>query len=594
MLLAAATLAPAAHALSDLEIRAQVARFRSERDQQTPLWQSAPLSSTGSTLGQYSALQALVNQTPLLSSLRDWRETLRGGGTTPVRRFNLGSDKPQSLALEVGARPLPISELAGLAGGITPSVGLTYGKIEFGSTAPLQSANRALRSFDELTAVPTPTPIPSLLAVLPTAPVAPIGQDESQYTWVTARPLEGKAGSAELMYVRGHRDITPTLTTGKVLTSGSFWGSRATLNLTPEWKLRGEFINSTLKASTLNVQPRSTRAWRTYLDGPVKVLPWGKTTLSAVYSDVDSGFASFTNPLPAEGASGGQVALLHTIAAGKLSGSLSLMMSRSTRKDTALLLPGTAQQTDGLNATTSLRYAMSPRVALTATQTYLTTGQQFVLQSPTMTSSSAQLTGDVGVEISLTPTIALAVTTGATQFDSAAMLLDGVTPTPISLRDEGRVNVSLRQTTAEGSWGVQVLRGQITDTVSNLTNADSQTVLLQGERQVLPWLRLKGSLNLAGQTLTAQQIINDRADRTFEAQLNLRKMGLLGIRYGDWNTDQSAPGLSALRTKTRQYGATYTFGAAAGQPGLALYISYDKLAVPILDQPEWRIGLSYQ
>jgi len=211
-----------------------------------------------------------------------------------------------------------------------------------------------------------------------------------------------------------------------------------------------------------------------------------------------------------------------------------------------------------------------------------------------MTSSSAQLTGDVGVEIKLTPTVALAVTTGSTQMDSASMLLNGTAQTPISLRDEGRINVSLRQTTAEGFWGVQVIRNNIADDVNDQANTASQTVLLQGERQLLPWLRVKGTLNLAGQDLIAQQMLSDRTDRSVEAQLNLRRLGLLGIRYGDWDTSQSAPGALALRTKSHQYGATYTFGAALGQPGFGFSIGYNKSAVPLLDQPEWMIGVTYQ
>jgi hypothetical protein len=68
----------------------------------------------------------------------------------------------------------------------------------------------------------------------------------------------------------------------------------------------------------------------------------------------------------------------------------------------------------------------------------------------------------------------------------------------------------------------------------------------------------------------------------------------LGIRYGDWDTAQSTPGALALRTKACQYGASYTFGAAAGQPGFGLSIAYNKSATPLPDQPLWMIGVTYQ
>ncbi|MDF2440551.1 MAG: hypothetical protein JWN98_1535, partial [Abditibacteriota bacterium] len=89
---------------------------------------------------------------PLLSRLRDFRTSLRTG-QAPTFEWKLGAGDGTGLKMQIGAQPLPVSELLGLRGS-APAVGISSGKILIGSTAPMNFLDRNLGARESFLSTP--------------------------------------------------------------------------------------------------------------------------------------------------------------------------------------------------------------------------------------------------------------------------------------------------------------------------------------------------------------------------------------------------------------------------------------------------------
>jgi hypothetical protein len=577
--MAAATLIPAV-AQADPIIPQWLAHAEADQFQKTvardpldnPLWGSTRVRTQSFAPEQLNLAQ-LTSQSPVLMMLRDWRNTLRGTGAMPLRKFSLGGG---NLDLEIGARPLPMSELASLPGGSAPSLGFTLGKITIGSTVPTVSMNRAFAFYDTMMNPADPFQAPPSQA-----------HDETTMSWMMAKPFESKHGLLELMYVRGHHDLTPTQTTGKQFMDGTLWGTRGNFTLTPHWKLRGEYINS-----SISNQPQATTNWKLVLDGGMR-LPFGHATVAAYMNDVDSNFASFMNPCPALGHRTSEFTVLDTMTRGNLSGTVKFLVNRTGRKDVEGLTAGTSVYSAVDDTTTNFTWKLSRHASMTLQHISHVTDDAYVPGGTYLLNSTRSDSSDLGLQYKLTKPLTLTVGVGRTSFDSNSWQTSKGGFTAISLRDDARMQIALQRQTSHSRWCATLVHNSSGDDANHAVDGGQESLLLEGEHQLRPWLKLHGSWRLAQESLSAQQLADNHADRCIDALFDFKQRGQLKLRYSDWNLDHSLAGL-LQSTNTSAYGIEYNVGVGPAKSGFGFTFGYYKYQVNSPDTPRLKLMLNYR
>lgn len=543
---------------------------------ETPLWGNARLRYSTNGLDQFN-LSALSEQSGVLMTLRDWRNTFKGTGVAPLRKFNIGGGGSGGLNFEIGARPLPMSELAGLGGGTAPSMGFTFGRISMGTTAPIMSMNKSLKFYDKLMAPKDPFQAPQSEA-----------RDETTMTWMMAKPFESKRGLTEFLYVRGHKDTTPGQVDNKRFLDGSLWGTRARFTPLTGWTLKGEFINSEIET-----RPDAATNWKWSLDGSMK-MPLGRATVAASMNNVDSNFATFMNPSPQLGRRVTDFSVQDNIAKGNFSGAIRYAVNRTARKDLGTLASGTSAYAaiDDVNANFS--WKLSRRVSLTAQHVQKSTADDYMPGGTYLSNNTSTNTSDVGVQVQLAKPLTLTMGVGRTSFDSQSRMGATGEFKSISLKDDSRLRIGLQRNTRRARLGFTFLTNGTGDSANRAGDTSSHSLLFEGERQINRCLKLKGSWKLAQQDFSAQQIADNRADRSIEAMLDFKKRGQLKLRYADWNLDHSLAGL-LQETNTSEYGLEYSVGIGEStRPGFGFTFGAYKHQVPGPDKPNLKISLNYR
>lgn len=525
---------------------------------------------------QDDAVRALIAATPILSPLRDWRETLRGRGAMARREFRVARLSGASLQLSVGTQRVPTFKLAGLGAPVS-GMGLGVGRLEFGSSAPSMLVDRSLRSYDELM---DGKPITS--------------RDRSHLTWVTARPLEHGQSNLDFLVARATRDLTPTQAANKKYSDLTLWGGRGETGFAQKWKLRGECLQSRIEGDG-----GPAMAWTVGADGPLGH-PWGTARVSAAYTDSDQGFASVAAAPTAESRQAGEVTVNQDIAMGRLSGGATVgythvdqaTAATAATATTAAVAAVPAKETEALQGSTNLRLKIAEPLALTAQQAYRTETQDQDATAGTLHANVTTASQDAGLELRVTPRITLGVAAGQTRTTTRALAAD-LDTAPAWWRDEDRFTLSLRHTTPRAVLGLQLARKALADCGTQNGDLRTDEVRLEGERQILAWLRLRGGLALARQDDFAHDRDADRTERRAEALLNLPLLGRFELRYSDW--DGVADVQAANRDADgREYGLKYNLGAGADQAGLSLAVEYARRLDNTAAPATWRVGVSYR
>lgn len=566
----------------------------------TPLWKNVdPAPPQAQAPDQHTMMLTLVGATPMLVRLRDWRDTARGQGAVPQRTYKLAAVGGNPLQLQIGTGGIPASDLAGWNSGAA-SVDVKLGRVAVGSTAPMSALNYALRGYD---------------ATMAGAPTVPDTIDQSQMTWLTGQPLAGRSGQLNLVLAQGQRDLTPGQKFNKQFAGGTVWGANGNVALTSAWKLRGEWLDS-----QLNTQEQSAAAWKVGVDGPLRH-PWGVAKVSAAYHSAEAGFAPFASAAATPGAAptadtqAGQVGVQQDVALGKLQGTTAVAVSQNGQQAVpgalAVLGPPTPDATplvvgtrsDTINGVADLKLKLSPSAALLGKHEATSTSDHTFIGPPAPLSNAVtagldKLTqrqaSDVGVELKLTHSIALAVTTG--QAHTQSQLWPSATaPTPLSLLDEDHTTLRLQRQTTGGSVGIALTQRIGADSVNNASNTRGQDTQLQAERQLFSWLRLKGSLGFTNENDLAQRLVTDRIQRSAEAQLSLPMLGRFNMSYSDAASSQGAEQATTPGAGSRAYGISYNLGDSAGKGGLGLAVEYsrrqDNAAAAL---SKWRVGVTYR
>lgn len=568
----------------------------------SPLWQNVDhLSSQAQTPDQHTFMLALVGATPLLTRLRDWRDTARGQG--PQRAYKLADVGRHPLQLQIGAGSIPSSDLAGWNPGAA-SVDVKLGKVAVGSTAPISTLNYALRSYDA-TMAGTPTPDTT---------------DHSQMTWLAAHPFAGRSGQLNLVLAQGQRDLTPGQKFDKQFARGTVWGANGNVNLTSAGKMRGEWLDS-----QLDTQEQGATAWKVGLDGPLRH-PWGVAKVNATYNSAEAGFAPFTSAASGPGAAptaatqSGQVAAQQDVAVGKLQGTTGVMVSQHGQQAVAgvpaLIVapfvgaepnatpPVAGTHSDTIDGVADLRWKLSPSVALlgkheaSSTSDHTFIGPPAPLTDGTTPTVPDKLTqrqaSDVGVELKLTHSIAFAITSGQAHTQSQ-LWPSAAAPTPLAQVDENRTTLRLQRQTKGGSVGIALTRRAVADSVNNATDTRGQETQLQAERQLFSWLKLKGTLGFTNDNDLVQRLVTDRTQRSAEAQLSLPVLGHFNMSYSDAASLKGAAVAMTPGVDSRAYGISYNLGDTAGKGGLGLAVEYSRSqdnATAALSK--WRVGVTYK
>lgn len=545
------------------------------------LWKSTAVQPPKAALKLGDATNMLADQFAMLGILRDWSGTLRGGGKMPSRTFKFGEFNKESLNFVVGAQQLPTFDLASV-GGSSTGMSLRMGWLTIGSTQGQRAINRALLAYDQLM-----TGEQSAAAKL-------AATDESSTTWISAQPLNSSLGKLDLMMAHGSRDLTPGSTSDKQMIDGLQFGARGEFNLPRKWKLRSEWVQS-----KIGNQADANQAWKMAFNGPIKH-PWGVATAVANISDTDAGFATLGNPTAsAEGRRSADLSIQQNVAAGDITGSLALSLAETERTDAAVVATGIETANDKAETNADLRWKLSPSLGVFAKHNYRATSQDVQVDAAagTETKNSAVVsTGDVGLEMKVTKSLALTVSGGQTKTDTATLLPAAESPIAAKTTDD-RIAIGIQRRTSGGLFAFQMARHSLNDELGNSAITKAGSMQFNAERQVMKQLRLKGSYMWADDNSLLQQLRKAQATRSAEAQFAVPSLGRFDLLYSDWAGNNSGvdPVTGASLDGAKKYGVRFNIGSADRGTGLGMSLEYALQDVRVGDNTTTlRVGLTYK
>lgn len=523
---------------------------------QTPLATdlAAPIVPMPQTVTSGDFAQATINQVPILTRLQAWRETMRGRGPQFVW---MPFDEAR---VQIGQQSLPANSL--LNAGAAPAISARLGRIEVGSTAPLLALNQSLRDVDEL--------LDGQAA----------GFDQSRLSWISAKALQSKTIELNLLAASGQRDLTPSRETDKSIIGGDWMGASGRLTLASDWKLSGEWMRSQLD------EGNEATKWQAALAGPISH-PWGVAKLNASRKETQNGFAAWRDGREQSGHAEQEIALQQELALGDLSGSARVELGQRFWTDEAGWTSGDPANTM-LESAARLRWKLSPSLALTGSHRRRDAWRQLpsTIYDNSEYSAAARIENEAGAEWKLSSSLALTASAGQTRAQSELAWDARDTYAPFALRDEDRLSWGLRHRTKGGSWQLKMTQSAATDPFDDDSQIQSGALRLEAERQLFPWLRLKGGLDRDESWSLKDWAATEQWRRRAEANLSLADLGRLSLRYGDSFRPGAAP------SDGREYGVGYKIGQGAG---LSLSMEYSRrLENQRREDEKWRVGLTYR
>jgi hypothetical protein len=538
----------------------------------TPAPPSGPVS-------QRQFAEAANSQISFLGALRDWRDTFRGSGKAPRREL-----APKSLGKQFG---FALGSVAPPIVGTGAGIAARYSLLEVGSTAQPGELTDLMARYDSMV----------------TGDKVAAG-DQTQMTWMRARPIQNKNTDLELSMSRGRRDMQGGA--GENWLSGNFQNARLRLNLPHKWAL-----NSNLTREKLETQEETNMAWTVDANGPI-AHPFGVATARVNITDVDAGFATLADPNAAVGQKKGEVEVAQDVKIGPVSGNLRLAANQRERaEDNAKT--GEEIKAGGARTQAQMRLAVTPNLALISSGSAQFDNLTRALQDQTATPAPAatdqitgdallppsqarelnqQLTGDVGVEWKFSKALSVALSTGTTrgrgQRENGELWADA----PGS--DEDRHAVEVRHKTNAADLRVRLAqraRRELAGGNSSVA-ADISQWRIEASRRLIGSVHLRTIVDLASDDKT------DQDWHQYEAQFQLARAARFDARYRDgtlapgllsneWNSAFSAPDSSP-----RQWSARFNAGSTAAGNGLGLALEYARSVGSAPDM--WRVGLQFK
>ncbi|MBW3637041.1 MAG: hypothetical protein KY445_11370 [Armatimonadetes bacterium] len=521
------------------------------RAQETPQTATRPLT-------QREFADAASTELGFLASLRAWRETLRGGGAAPRRDFSGATIFGEQITVSLGRVDAPtLRNGTGLAA--------RWNGLEVGTTAQPEALSEAIARFDSL-----------MLGAKVAVP------DQTEMTWLRARPVQSQDAEVELSLARGQRDMRAG--EGEEWRAGTFAGARARFNLPAKWSLRGDVTRAQIEDQNAAI------SWGMDAAGPVSH-PFGVARARLGWRDVDAGFATLSDSRGAIGGSNGALEIVQDVALGPVAGSLKL--GAEERQSGAT--PATGQETEAQRARSEaqMRLKVTPNLSLRAGgqwQMDTTTRVASVLDDEEVPSPAArdwaqQTGGDVGVEWKFSPALSLSVSAGASRRQALAA---GETPNQGAATEEERRAVEVRHRAGDADFRVRLAQRARRDDLS-VSGAPISQWRVEAAHPLVGGMRLKTILDVADDAQNGQNA------HSIEAQLQLARAARFDARYRQGNLPQgllSSEWKSAFNTPqsaTQQWAARFNAGSAAGGTGLGLALEYARSAGSNPDS--WRVGV---
>ena len=517
---------------------------------------------------------ALAQKIPVLAFARDWRDTLRGTGAQSKRSFKLlDGAADNDLVLLVGAQQLPSFSLANLHGGTTPGLGLTWGKLAFGTSSTRRAFDRVASSYDRLTEGTKDNG----------------STDLSTMTWMTLRPLESKSGTIDVLFMRANRDMTPWKTDDKEMIEGTSFGARTDLKLSRDWSLRGEWMNNQIEDGD------ATTAWKIDSNGSLDN-PLGKMTFAFYMDSRDPNYAAIGDMRESEGYANNRVLVVQNLNWGDVGGSVRFAADSHENLSPDLRI-GDEQKNENQETSADFKWKLSPRISAVAKYSSRDSEQDLksLLEDENALGETSRVSTEAGFELKLNSSMSLTATASQifTDRDFTSAATDAERHAIARLREK-RLALGLSRRTKIGSWSVRVAQHDLKDSIGSLADSSAQSLQLQAERQLLPNLRLRGTWNLNTDDDFARSLSNERANQSLEAQWKVSSRSDLVLNYSNWDAEYARRD-DFTRQGGDEMGVRFNYGGSRSGNGLGLSLEYSKRDTPNPDDNErYRIGLTFK
>jgi hypothetical protein len=544
---------------------------------------SAPTTVPAATgpVSQRQFAEAATTQFSFLSTIRGWRDTFRGTGSTARREF-----KPRPFGKQFG---LSLGQVAPPIVGGGAGLVASYSNFEIGTTAQPQAINKLLTSFDSM-----------MTGEDLTAP------DQTQMSWLRARPIKTKNTELELSMSRGRRDLQGGK--GEKWLDGSFQNARLRMNLPARWAMTGDFTRE-----KLDHQEEAAESWNVNARGPI-AHPFGVAQATVNVSDVAAGYASLSDPNPVAGQKKGEVEVVQDMAIGPLKGNLRVAANKRERaEDNARV--GEEIEAGGARSQAQVRVALTPNLSLissgmaqfdTVTRALqdqnaaaATTGAPLAeagassdaLLSPLQARElSQQLAGDVGVEWKFSKELSFALSAGTSRAQAKSEAGQLWNNGPASAEDRHAIEVRHKSNGAD--FRVRLAQRARRDLRASGATSEISQWRIEAARRLVGSVSLKTIVDFADDDQTDQEW------RRYEAQLQLSRAARLDARYREGSltpgllSDEWGSTFANADNNARQWSARFNAGSAAAGNGLGLALEYARSTGATPDQ--WRVGVQFK
>ncbi|HEX9998692.1 MAG TPA: hypothetical protein VGB45_16275 [Abditibacterium sp.] len=519
-------------------------------------------------------VEAASSEIGFLASLRQWRETLRGGGSAPRRDFApLGG----SLSLSLGnvAPPL-LNSGAGVAA--------RWKALEIGTTDRPEDINDALSKLDEwMTGEKS--------AVTP----------KTHMSWLRARALQKQNAELELSMGRAQQNGVGGSQNERVT---QFQNVRGRVLLPAKWSLRGEMTRVQAEKDDT-----TSHLWNLEAAGPL-AHPFGTAQARANWREVSANYAGTDGSLSPFAHTSGALEVTQDIALGPLEGKMEIGATQRERDDLETAKIGEETEASSARAKAQLRFSLTPNLSLwsqTALQmevaeqlgaTRVEIGGDTIFSDDVLIFPSeerrfsSQNAADVGAQWKFSRALSLAVSGGAsrgsTERESGQIWLK------TSTAEEDRRALELRHQGQETDLRVRLSQRMQRGLTANPLFSEAQISQwrIEATRPLLGKARIKTIVDIARDSQKAT-----RAQR-YEAQLHLTRAARLDARYREGNlpqgllSDEWSSAFAAPDSPARQWSARFNAGSTASGGGLGLALEYARSNIANLDS--WRVGVQWK
>lgn len=552
---------------------------------------ASEIDETVRPLSQREFADAATTQIGFLTSLRAWRNTLRGSGAR--RDWSLAPLQNQKLSLSMGnVAPSTFGGGAGMAA--------KWRGLEIGSTAQPQSVDELLARFDSLL---TGENAQKLRAKNPT-----------QWNWLRAQLADSPNLKIEVLAARASRDLAES---SRNWSAGDFASAGATLRLPADWSLSGDFARAAVErknGESDTARTDAASAWGLEAAGPL-AHPFGVARASAHWRGVGEGYVAPTEENGAAGVQNGGAELAQDVKIGPLSGHLNFAANTRRRDTPESARAGDQLEQNSARSAAQMRLALTPNLSLTGQGQWDTLAVTRALSDETQSSDTAapdaldaaqgrdsqardlsrQLVGDVGVQWNFSHALSLSASLGASSQNSRSEVGETLSLGPQS--EEMRRALELRQRSGQSDFRVrfsQRARKNVpaTGNLSENALAPVSQWRLEATRPLVGSVRLKTILDWASDAAKGQSA------RRIEAQLQIARVARFDARYRQGNL---APGLmsdewnsvfDASNSALKQWSARFGAGSAASGAGLGLSMEIVRSQGAVPDS--YRVGLQFK